>query len=1295
MAPSLEPWNTVLVELYGLVERPGVRTVHDHARWAGAGGALSKATVGNLLNATTNPRRSSVEAFVAGCLHYARSRRPPIGLPGGRDTQDYWMGRYERAAERQVSARGARAPAVRSAYHEQVLCIAPPELRGRSAELAALTEFCTTPDSRSYLWWRSQAWAGKSALLSWFVLNPPPGIRVVSFFITARFAGQSDWHAFTDVVMEQIAELLRQPLPGYLPYATRAAHLRRMLAEAARHCRERGERLVLVVDGLDEDRGVTADPDSYSVAGLLPAEPPHGMRVVVSGRLNPPLPCDVAADHPLRDGSAVRTLLPSEHARVARNDMERDLKRLLNGSLLEQSLLGLITSAGGGLTGGDLSALTGEPVWRIKDHLHAMAGRSFVAQAGSSRPDTESLAYVLGHEEIQESARQHLEDAGMARYRQRLHAWADSHRCEGWPAGTPEYLLRGYFGMLREAKDLRRLVACATDRRRHDRLADVTGGDTAALNEVNSAHEALLAHDPVDLTSLAGLALHRSGIERRNANVPVGLPAVRTMLGQSIRALASAQSIPHPERRMQALLGMAEPLTAAGTMDHVEALVDSVEDPESQLQLLFCVITCFGRLGQQAAVRSMTDRAASLIASFVDVERQLTSLVALVERAADAGEGVEAVRWAERAVSVYQGCPRQEAHRATYARASAYVGDWDAAEAAAGSVRHEDGQDTVLVALVAAAALQGDIPRAERLIGAVQAEFRGDAARSMVVQALIARGDPVRAMRACRAISTPEERAGSLIGVAKAWQRAGRTDRALSAADDALAAARRCTGRARVVGLTGVMSLYADMGAHEQARALFEEARTVAEPIRADDGRLEVMSSIVAAAVLVEGGEAAESRCRTRAEPGERLVLMTALARALASAGELTRAAELADEIERDARAVSDPRSSALSLIQLSWWTAEAGDLHAAGAVAERAAAQAVLVTDRTDRWAALSRAIRCLARAGATRRAESLARSNPERGTAAELTEGLILGGEVERGESVVRMINDPWELSDALCRTARALVYVGEYDRAERTARSVEGRFQHASALVRTASALAFAGEEGRARSLIDEAEAAIRVMGHNLGMVEHFKILAGAAVRIGDRDRALAMADEALRVMPKILSEDRRSAAWSWIAKMFGLAGDPSGVEQVSRMIAEDRYTEKVEDDELAGYLAIALARANEPDRAEGVARSIADRRQRAEALTEVAILFAQAGDVSRAESVVASIEDRQQQCAALTALAEVTAPAVARLLLATALRSMPWDDGLHVLARLAPEAVQAIAHEVLRDHARDDAGWAPAS
>ena len=99
-------------------------------------------------------------------------------------------------------------PVVRSAYLEQVRRIAPERVVDREDELAELASFCTEPDRGSYAWWQAAAWAGKSALMSWFVLHPPPGVRVVSFFITARFAGQSDRGAFADAVLEQLADLL-------------------------------------------------------------------------------------------------------------------------------------------------------------------------------------------------------------------------------------------------------------------------------------------------------------------------------------------------------------------------------------------------------------------------------------------------------------------------------------------------------------------------------------------------------------------------------------------------------------------------------------------------------------------------------------------------------------------------------------------------------------------------------------------------------------------------------------------------------------------------------------------------------------------------------------------------------------------------------------------------------------------------------------------------------------------------------------------------------------------------------
>ena len=78
---------------------------------------------------------------------------------------------------------------VASANAEYVENIAPTNLQDREQELAELTEFCAGDEF--YGWWQARAWAGKTALASWFALHPPVGVTVVSFFITRGRAGPS------------------------------------------------------------------------------------------------------------------------------------------------------------------------------------------------------------------------------------------------------------------------------------------------------------------------------------------------------------------------------------------------------------------------------------------------------------------------------------------------------------------------------------------------------------------------------------------------------------------------------------------------------------------------------------------------------------------------------------------------------------------------------------------------------------------------------------------------------------------------------------------------------------------------------------------------------------------------------------------------------------------------------------------------------------------------------------------------------------------------------------------------
>jgi hypothetical protein len=249
------------------------------------------------------------------------------------------------------------------------------------------------------------------------------------------------------------------------------------------------------------------------------------MRVIVAGRPNPPIPDDVPDWHPLRDEGIIRLLQDSQYARDVQRLGRQELQRLLHGPQAGQDLLGLLAAARGGLSGPDLEELTGVPLWDIEEILHTVAGRTFTRRVSRGASGTGPEVYLLGHEELQNAASRYLGQR-LAGYHDRLHIWADTYRARGWPPGTPEYLLSGYFRLLVTLGDLPRIIACAGGMARHDRMLDMTGGDTAALTETRTALDLIVAQDAPDLGSALGLAYHRDQLTDRNTNIPTSLPAV-------------------------------------------------------------------------------------------------------------------------------------------------------------------------------------------------------------------------------------------------------------------------------------------------------------------------------------------------------------------------------------------------------------------------------------------------------------------------------------------------------------------------------------------------------------------------------------------------------------------------------------------------------------------------------------------------------------------------------------------------------------------------------------------------
>jgi hypothetical protein len=147
---------------------------------------------------------------------FSASPPPPNCAATGADIAPYSIGAIYRSA-------GADRSGWRE-YREQVAEIAPRGgLLDRDAELRHMAEFCAGPES--YWWWRAGAWAGKSALMSWFTLNSPPQVVVVPFFITARYGSQDDSLAFTMTVLRQLEELSGESLPEHLPAGTSATEV--------------------------------------------------------------------------------------------------------------------------------------------------------------------------------------------------------------------------------------------------------------------------------------------------------------------------------------------------------------------------------------------------------------------------------------------------------------------------------------------------------------------------------------------------------------------------------------------------------------------------------------------------------------------------------------------------------------------------------------------------------------------------------------------------------------------------------------------------------------------------------------------------------------------------------------------------------------------------------------------------------------------------------------------------------------------------------------------------------------
>ncbi|MFJ7999838.1 trypsin-like peptidase domain-containing protein [Streptomyces sp. NPDC096310] len=464
---------------------------------------------------------------------------------------------------------------IQKALRIQLEDIGPVDLFGRARELQDLTAFCGGPDP--YQWLQAPPWAGKTALAAWFALYPPRGVVPVWFFITARFASQSDSAAYAEAVTDQLAAIAGREPADHRSAIAREGERKLLLKEAAERVAQEGGTLLLVVDGLDEDQSlVPGGGAGPSIASLLPRRLPPNVRVLVTSRPGPGVPPDVPSDHPLRGCEVVR-LSTVEAALHTQYEATYDLSRAFSGDdVLVRDLVGLLAAARGSLTLHDLRHLTGAHRTAVRARLGSafgrilrMRGQSGGSVGPSGRTYDESRGYLFAHETLLETALAEL-GPDVHPYRERLHKWAAWYVEQGWPQDTPSYLLQAYARMVTALGDLDRATALATDLGRADCLREATGSDAAGLAEIEAVREAVLAADADDLGSLTVLTVAHALLARRNRALPPGIPVALARLGHTRRAVGMARSVFRPEDRARALAGVARVLAERGD-DQAEA----------------------------------------------------------------------------------------------------------------------------------------------------------------------------------------------------------------------------------------------------------------------------------------------------------------------------------------------------------------------------------------------------------------------------------------------------------------------------------------------------------------------------------------------------------------------------------------------------------------------------------------------------------------------------------------------------------------------------------------------------
>ena len=787
----------------------------------------------------------------------------------------------------------------------QAADLLPPVLVARDQALAELAAFAGAP--QRWRWIQGAAFAGKTALLAWFALHPPEGVDVAACFLR-RTTGQAHADYAVDILTLQLAELAERP--GY-----RAASFLRgriddftdLLEDAAEACQQRGRRLLVLVDGLDEDQ--TAEP-GLRVARWLPDAKtlPGNAWLLVSSRTGIPVP--LPDRHPLT--AHVQKLSASVAASEIQALAEAELDDARQAGGLVYDVLGLLAAASGGLTVSDLTdSVVGLTVSdltaliqrhghttmssvQVRDTLNGSLARSVIAIWDPYELDEDEPVRVFAHDMLLDRAR-NLYEHDLPSYLALFDRWAQEYQ-QAWPSTTPSYLLRPYTRRLAsDALDpattperfrhvTETLYQVVTHPARSTLLLQRTGHPAVYDQEITTTQRLLVdtrersgADDDELVYRLAVLALARRPLSGTLARIARSVSSVWAQARRVHSAVALAAGLEDPRDRATALADVARTLAKAGQGDQTAGIAaqaaqaaTGIQDPRERARVLAEVATGLAQAGQGDQAAAIAAQAAQAATGIQDPGEQTQVLAEVATGLARAGQGDQAIK-------------------------------------AATGIQYPGERARVLAKVATGLAQAGQGQQALKAAAGIQ--YAGERAKALAEMAssLAQAGQADQAIKAATGIEDPGRRARGLAEVASRLAKAGQADQAAGLAVQAATGIQDPWLRARA--LADVASSLAQAAQAGQAAAIAAQAAQAATGIEDPGRRANALAKVATGLAQAGQGDQAINAATDIEDPGERAEALAEVATGLAQAGQGDQALKAATGIEdlgRRARALAD-----------------------------------------------------------------------------------------------------------------------------------------------------------------------------------------------------------------------------------------------------------------------------------------------------------------------------------------------------------------------------------------------------